>query len=61
MRMELSAILPLLGSLQLVIALRFSPVTDEVGLSDSVGRIAALADFNADKVTDILLLNSTGN
>ena len=49
-----------LGSLQLLLALRFSPVTQEIGLSNIVGRIAAFADFNADKVTDVLVLNSTG-
>lgn len=49
-----------LGSLQLLLALRFSPVTQEVGLSNIFGRIAAFADFNADKVTDVLVLNSTG-
>ena len=49
-----------LSYLQLIFALQFSPVTYEVGLSDAVGRIAAFADFNADKVTDVLLLNSTG-
>ena len=49
-----------LGSLQLLLALRFSPVTQEVGLSNIVGRIAAFADFNADKVTDVLVLNSIG-
>ena len=49
-----------LGSLQLLLALRFSSVTQEVGLSNIVGRIAAFADFNADKVTDVLVLNSTG-
>ena len=48
-----------LGCLQLL-ALRFSSVTQEVGLSNIVGRIAAFADFNADKVTDVLVLNSTG-
>ena len=49
-----------LGSLQLLLALRFSSVTQEVGLSNIVDRIAAFADFNADKVTDVLVLNSTG-
>ena len=48
-----------LGSLQLLLALSF-PVTQEVGLSNIVGRIAAFTDFNADKVTDVLVLNSTG-
>lgn len=58
--MKLTTLSQFLGSLQLVLTLRFSNVTDEVGLGDTVGRIAAFADFNADKVTDILLLNSTG-
>ena len=49
-----------LGSLQLLLVLRFSSVTQEVGLSNIAGRIAAFADFNADKVTDVLVLNSTG-
>ena len=49
-----------LGSLQLLLALQFSPVTQDVGLSDIVGRIVAFADFNADKLTDVLVLNSTG-
>ena len=54
------AVWQFLGSLQLLLALRFSSVTREVGLSDTVGRIAAFADFNADKLTDVLVLNSTG-
>lgn len=58
--MNLSALWHLLGSLQLVFALKFSPVTDDIGLGDTVGRIAALADFNADTFTDLLYLNSSG-
>ena len=46
--------------LKLVLALKFSPVTREVGLRDAVGEIEAYADFNADKATDILVLNSLG-
>ena len=49
-----------LSSLQLVLALNFHAVTEDVGLGDVVGRIAAFADFNADKVTDVLVLNATG-
>ena len=59
-KMKLSSLWLFLESLQLVLALRLSPVTREVGLSDTVGRIAAFADFNADKVSDVLVLNSTG-
>lgn len=49
-----------LSTLQLVFALNFHAVTEEIGLGDTVGRIAAFADFNADKVTDVLVLNATG-
>ena len=59
--MKVSTFWQLLGSIQLVFTLRFSPVTQNVGLGDISGRIAAFADFNADKVTDILMLNSAGS
>ena len=42
---------------ELVLAGRFSPVTQDVGLQN--GQMAAFADFNADKATDILVLNRT--
>ena len=57
---KIVAVCQFLGSLQLLLALRFSSVTQEVRLSNTFGRIAAFADFNADKVTDVLVLNLTG-
>lgn len=45
---------------RLLVALKFSTVTEKVGLQDVSGQIAAFADFNSDKVTDILVLNTTG-
>ena len=32
-------------------------MTDQLNLQDINGQIAAFADFNADKATDILVLN----
>lgn len=45
---------------QVITALEFSAVTGRVNLQDAIGQMAAFADFNADKATDILVLNSTG-
>lgn len=45
---------------QVITALEFSAVTGRVNLQDAVGQMAAFADFNADKATDILVLDSTG-
>ena len=36
-------------------ALKFSSVTNHVGLREADGHIVGFADFNADKTTDILL------
>ena len=44
----------------LLVALEFSDVSDRVRLGDVAGKIAAFADFNSDKATDFLVLNSTG-
>lgn len=44
----------------LLVALKFSDVSDRVGLGNGAGKIAAFADFNSDKATDFLVLNSTG-
>ena len=44
----------------LVSPLSFSPTTEQVGLKDANGFITAFADFNADKATDVLVLNTTG-
>ena len=38
-----------------IVALRLSSVTDDVKLGDARGNVAAFADLNADKATDILL------
>ncbi len=35
-------------------------ITVNVKLDDAQGGVAAFADFNSDKATDILILNSTG-
>lgn len=48
------------GFLQLVFTLDLSSVTEQVGLGSANGVVAALADFNADKLTDIFVLNTTG-
>jgi len=45
-------------ALDLVFGLEFSSVTDQINLQDVSGQIAAFADFNADKATDILVLNA---
>lgn len=50
-----------LAAVGLVSPLSFSPTTEQVGLKDATGYITAFADFNADKATDVLVLNSTGN
>ena len=42
---------------ELAFSLEFSSVTDRLNLQDVHGQIAAFADFNADKATDILVLN----
>ena len=44
----------------LLVALKFSDVSDRVRLGDVSGKIAAFADFNSDKATDFLVLNNTG-
>ena len=49
-----------IGLVQLVLALEFSDITDSVGLGLSSGTVGALADFNGDKLTDLLVLNKTG-
>ena len=48
------------GLIQLVLALEFSDITDSVGLGLSSGTVGALADFNGDRLTDVLVLNKTG-
>ena len=45
--------------LELAVGLKFSSVTEQVNLQDVRGRIETFADFNADKATDILILNAT--
>lgn len=47
------------AALELAVALKFSSVTEQVNLQDVRGKIEAFADFNADKATDILVLNAT--
>lgn len=50
-----------LGALaRLILALEFTEVTKTVDLDSSSGTLAALADFNQDKLTDILVLNTSG-
>lgn len=45
---------------RLLVALTFSTVTEDIDLQKVSGHIAAFADFNSDKATDILVLNTTG-
>ena len=47
--------------IQFVRALKFSDVTSELNLHHISGQIAAFADFNSDKATDILVLNNSGS
>lgn len=42
------------------VTLRLSDVTQTSALQDVNGLVAAFADFNSDKATDILVLSSTG-
>ena len=50
----------LVESAGLLAALKLSPVSEDVDLQNVFGQVAAFADFNSDKATDILVLNSTG-
>lgn len=50
----------LLHCCSLLVALKFSEVSDKLKFRDVSGQIAAFADFNSDKATDILVLNNTG-
>ena len=45
---------------RLLVALKFSTVTEKVDLQNVSGQMAAFGDFNSDKATDILVLNTTG-
>ncbi len=48
------------GLVQLILALDLSDVTSSIGLESARGTVAALADFNGDRLTDLFLLNATG-
>ena len=50
----------LASSARLLGGYKFSSVTEEVNLRNVSGQIAAFADFNSDKATDVLVLNVTG-
>ena len=43
------------------LALDFSPVDDQIGLTEVRGKVAAYADFDADKSADLLLNSSDAN
>jgi hypothetical protein len=45
---------------RILVALTLSTVTEHIGLQNVSGQVAAFADFNSDKATDILVLNVTG-
>ena len=49
-----------LAAVGLVSPLSFSPVTEQVGLKDAAGFMTSFADFNADKATDVHVLNISG-
>ena len=41
-------------------SLKLHTITGNIKLEDVRGRVAVFADFNSDKATDILFLNTTG-
>ncbi len=56
----LTVLWSMVGLAQVILALDFSEVTSSVGLGLSRGSVSALADFNGDRLTDILIVNDTG-
>ena len=51
----------LVVAVRTVDSLTLSNVTGKIKLEEFKGRLAVFADFNADKATDILALNETGD
>ncbi len=56
----LAVLWSMVGLARVILALDFSEVTSFVGLGLSRGSVSALADFNGDRLTDILIVNDTG-
>jgi len=51
----------LVVAVRTVDSLTLSNITGSIKLDNLKGRLAVFADFNADKATDILVLNGTGD